>query len=211
MLRPVFGITQRYGLVWLAVDEPLAPLPEFPEWADDAMDHAHCRPVRVQASAGQVIDSVLDTPGVVTADGWRVTGVAESSSGADGDRPLGHRRSITTAGPSATAHLRREMAHATIGVLITAQPEDRGSTRVFKLIARDDLGGDPELVEKFVADEDDVLAGDLASLDRYAAVPLPPDTEAAAPGPSRHGPGGQGPVSPLNLAWRRLMARAVRG
>jgi hypothetical protein len=97
-------------------------------------------------------------------------------------------------------HQRLELPHATAGMLITAQPEEWGVTRVFKLITRDDLGGDPALLEKFAADEDRVLAQDLALAGRYAAAPLPLDEEA--PGP--------GPVSQLNLAWRRLMARAAR-
>jgi vanillate O-demethylase monooxygenase subunit len=208
-LRGTYGITERYGLVWLAVDEPLAPLPEFPEWAGEATDRAHCRPVRVQASAGQVIDSFLDAASTIsastvsgctiTADGWRVTGVTESTHGDDGQ--AGARdRCVTTAGPSATAHLRLELPRATVGILITAQPEEWGLTRVYKLITRDDLGGDPALVEKFAADEDRALTESLAILQRSAVALLPLDEEAPA-GTT----GGQ-----LNLAWRSLMARAVQ-
>jgi nitrite reductase/ring-hydroxylating ferredoxin subunit len=203
-LRRAYGITERYGLVWLAVDEPLAPLPEFPEWADDGMDGTHCQPVRVQASAGQVIDGFLDTAGVVTAVGWQVTGVIETPYGDSGQAP-GRHRSIVAAGPNATVHRHLELPHATIGILITAQPEDRGTTRVFKLVTRDDLGGDLALVEKFAAAEDQVLAENLARLKGYATAPLPLDEEAAGAGPVSGSPGSQ-----LNLAWRRLMARAVR-
>ncbi len=181
-LRPAYGITERYGLAWLAVDEPLAPLPEFPEWADDAAGRAHCQPVRVQASAGQVIDSFLNAAGAVTADGWRVTGVIETPYAQDSGQPPGRHRSIKTAGPSATAHLRRELPHATLGILITAQPEERGSTRVFKLLTRDDLGGDPALMEKYTADEQLILAESLARLDRHAAALLPLDEDPAGPG-----------------------------
>jgi nitrite reductase/ring-hydroxylating ferredoxin subunit len=195
VLRSASGVAERYGLAWLTVDEPLAPLPDFPEWTDDAMDRAHCRPVRVKASAGQVIDRFLNAAGSVMADSWRVTGVAETP---------GHVRSIATAGPSATVHLRRELPDATIGILITAQPEDEDTTRVFKLVTRDGLAGDPALVEDFAAGEDVALAENLALLERYAA-PLSLDEEAISPGPAGRDPGSQ-----LNLAWRRLMARAVR-
>ena len=34
-LLAAYGVAERYGLVWLAADEPLAPLPEFPEWEDE--------------------------------------------------------------------------------------------------------------------------------------------------------------------------------
>jgi hypothetical protein len=111
-----------------------------------------------------------------------------------------------TAGPSATVHQRLELPQATMGILITAQPEDRGTTRVFKLVTRDDLGGDLALVEKFAAAEDQVLAENLALLKGYATAPLPLDEEAAGAGPVSGSPGSQ-----LNLAWRRLMARALRG
>jgi len=194
VLRSPYGVTERYGLAWLTVDEPLAPLPEFPEWTDAALDQAHCRPVRVKASAGQVIDCFLNAAGSVVADDWQVTAVVEAP---------GHVRSITTAGPSATVHLRRELPHATIGILITAQPEDQDTTRVFKLVTRSGLAGDPALVEDFAASEELVLADNLAHLERYAA-PLPLGEEAIGPGPGDLGAGSQ-----LNLAWRRLMARAA--
>ena len=86
-------------------------------------------------------------------------------------------------------------------MLITVQPEEWDVTRVFKLIARDDVGGDPALLEKFTADAEQALARDLALAGRYAAAPLPLDDEVP----------GQGPAGRANLAWRRLMARAVRG
>jgi len=197
VLRSAYGVTERYGLAWLTADEPLAPLPDFPEWADDAMDRAHCRPVRVKASAGQVIDSFLGAAGSVVADGWQVTGVVETPG-------PGHVRSVTTTGPCATVHLRRERPDATIGILITAQPEDQDTTRVFKLVTRDRLGGDPALVENFTGGEERALAESLALLERFAA-PLPLDEEAIGPGR-----GDQDPGLRLNLAWRRLMARAVR-
>jgi vanillate O-demethylase monooxygenase subunit len=230
-LRRAYGITERYGLVWLAVDEPLAPLPEFPEWDADGMDRAHGRPVRVQASAGQVIDSLLSagtvaasTVAVSTATvsapepgGWAVTGVAEGSH-EDGARGPGAVRRTTTAGPGATVHQRLELPHATVGILVAAQPEEWGATRVFRLIARDDLGGDPALAGELAAGEDRALAEDLAPLKGHAAALLPLD-EPDEPGKRDElaaedapGPGldPASPASPLGLAWRRLMARAVR-
>ena len=54
-LRPAHGVTEEYGLVWLAAQEPLSPLPQFPEWADAAMSRARPRTVRTAASAGQLV------------------------------------------------------------------------------------------------------------------------------------------------------------
>jgi len=61
-------------------------------------------------------------------------------------------------------------------------------------------------VLKFAAAEDQVLAESLALLESYASVLLPLDEEAAGLGPVNESAGSQ-----LNLAWRRLMARALRG
>ena len=54
--------------------------------AGDAMDRASCQPLRVQVTAGQVIDSFLDVAGAITADGWQVTGVTDNPDG-DGEAP----------------------------------------------------------------------------------------------------------------------------
>lgn len=215
MLRSVYGIMERYGLVWLAVDEPLAPLPDFPEWADAAMDRAACQAVVVQAGAGQVIDGFLapeagneagSEAGRVATDGWRVTGVSEAPVW-DGDIVLAY-RAIKTAGPGATAHLRLELPHATIGILLTCQPEDWSTTRVYKLITRSDIGGDAALLEKFVKDEDAALAESLALLDRHTSALLPLDP-AADPEPAASHPAESHRAPALNVAWRVLMARAV--
>ena len=37
-LTPAWGVTEAYGFVWLAPEEPLAPLPEFPEWGAEGFD-----------------------------------------------------------------------------------------------------------------------------------------------------------------------------
>jgi vanillate O-demethylase monooxygenase subunit len=189
MLRPAYGIAERYGLVWLAAEEPITPLPQFPEWDEEAMDRATCRSVVTRASAGQVIDSYLDAAGEVMTDGWQVTGVSG--------------RAVRAAGPHATARLRLELPHATIGILVTCQPEDWGTTRVHKLITRSDLGGDAALLDKFARDEDRGLAESLARLEGYGTGLLLLDADA--------GPEAAGEAGRLNIAWRRLMARAIGG
>jgi nitrite reductase/ring-hydroxylating ferredoxin subunit len=191
-LRPAYGVAERYGLVWLAVEEPITAVPRFPEWAEEGMDRATCRTAVTRAGAGQVIDGYLgngfqDTgAGEVTTDGWQVTGTFE--------------RGVKTAGPHATAHLRLELPRATIGILITCQPEDWGTTRVYKLITRSDLGGDAALLGEFTRDEDRDLAESLALMEGCGAGLLPLDPDAAA-----------GTAGHLNIAWRRLMARAIAG
>jgi vanillate O-demethylase monooxygenase subunit len=42
-LRPAHGVAEAYGLIWLAPDEPLAPLPAFGEWDAPGMTSARSR------------------------------------------------------------------------------------------------------------------------------------------------------------------------
>jgi len=216
-LHRAYGVTEKYGLIWLAAQQPLTPLPEFPEWTDDEMDRGRSRTVRTQASAGQLVDNFLDAAhfpfvhaasfgvpdaspleaGQVATNGWRVTGVFETPY-RDGAEVYAH-RVIKTAGPHATAHVRLELPHATIGILLTCQPEDLGSTRVFKLITRSDLAGDAARLEAFVKEEDQILEEDLAILERYTSSLLPLDPAAEV----------HTRVDRLSVAWRRVMARAV--
>jgi vanillate O-demethylase monooxygenase subunit len=59
-LRPVWGVEERYGLVWLAIEEPRGPLPEFPEWAQDDPAQVPIGPHRWRVSAAQATDNFLD-------------------------------------------------------------------------------------------------------------------------------------------------------
>ena len=203
-LASAFGITERYGLIWLAAEEPLTPLPEFPEWTGDpAGVHAHS--ARTLASAGQVLDSFLgttpsragtvSTAGTVTTDGWQVTGTFDVTPA--GGAASGYR--ITkAAGPHGTIHVRVDLPRATIGMLFSCQPEEHGSTRVFKLITRGHLEGDDAALSRLVQEEDGRLDATLAALDRNQSALLPLDAE---PGPAGR--------EPLNHAWRRMMGRAI--
>jgi Vanillate O-demethylase oxygenase C-terminal domain len=105
---------------------------------------------------------------------------------------------IKTTGPSAAAHVRLELPGVTIGILLSCLPEDSGSTRVFKLITRDDLGGDPGRMENFIKAEDQILEEDLAILERYESPELPLDLHAEL----------HTRVDRLSVAWRRVMAAA---
>jgi vanillate O-demethylase monooxygenase subunit len=198
-LLAAHGVVERYGLVWLAAQEPLAPLPEFPEWEDDRGGRAACPSVTVRASAGQVIDGFLGAePGEVAVEQWRVTGITRAED-RDGGAAAIH-RAVKAAGPHATAHLRLELPHATIGILVTCQPEDWGTTRVHKLISHSGLASGSAAMEEFTRRESQVLAGSLPAAGGLASVALPLDLEGGAPGPR---------AGQLNLEWRRLMARAA--
>jgi vanillate O-demethylase monooxygenase subunit len=215
VLRAAYGVTEAYGLIWLAPSEPLAPLPAFPEWETSGMDHARSRVVRTTAGAGQLIDNFLDAAhfpfvhaasfgvsalletGEITTDGHAVSGVFTTPY-RDGGDVVSH-RVIKTAGPSATAHVRLELPNVTIGILLCCLPESSASTRIFKLITRSDLNGDPARLEAFVKEEDQILDEDLAILERYPSPGLPLDLRAEL----------HTRVDRLSIAWRRVMSNAV--
>ncbi|HEY0936033.1 MAG TPA: hypothetical protein VGD91_20110, partial [Trebonia sp.] len=135
--------------------------------------------------------------GAVTTDGWRVAGLFDTPY-RDGGVVVSH-RVIKTAGVSACAHVRLELPGTTIGLLLACQPEDEVTTRVFKLITRSDIGGDAGRLAAFIAEEDQILAEDLAILERYPSnlLPLDPRVEVNTR------------ADRLSVAWRRLMAAAA--
>jgi phenylpropionate dioxygenase-like ring-hydroxylating dioxygenase large terminal subunit len=216
-LRPAHDVTEAYGLIWLAPDEPLAPLPAFAEWGAPGMTSARSRTVRTRASAGQLVDNFLDAAhfpfvhaasfgvsddkpleaGAVTTESWRLTGVFDTPY-RDGGTVVTH-RVTKSAGPHGTAYVRLDLPHATIAILLACLPEDEGSTRVFKLITRDDIGDDAGKLETFIKEEDQILAEDLAILERYASALLPLDPRVEV----------NTRADRLSVAWRRLMADAV--
>jgi nitrite reductase/ring-hydroxylating ferredoxin subunit len=191
-LRAAYGVTEAYGLIWLAPRQPLAPLPAFPEWGAPGITNVTVTTVRTSASASQLVGNFLDAAQLpdtdtaspaaveVTTDGWQLTGVfAAPDPAVPGPVAAALPRLTKTAGVSGTAHARLELPSATIGILLACQPEDWMTTRVFTLIASGGTGGagtsGPSPAEAFVKAETEVLAGDRAV---------------------------------LGTAWRRLMARA---
>lgn len=55
-----YRVHQRYGLVWVAINEPVCDLPDVPEWSDPTLRHIWLPPVVINAAAGQFVDNFLD-------------------------------------------------------------------------------------------------------------------------------------------------------
>lgn len=53
-------VMERYGMVWIAPDEPLTEPLEIAEWDDPSLDKVWIDPVDVKAGAAQIIDNFLD-------------------------------------------------------------------------------------------------------------------------------------------------------
>jgi phenylpropionate dioxygenase-like ring-hydroxylating dioxygenase large terminal subunit len=52
--------TERYGMVWAALEAPVAPIPDFPEWDDPAYIHVPCRSYTWQAGPGRMLENFTD-------------------------------------------------------------------------------------------------------------------------------------------------------
>ena len=216
-LTPAAGVREAYGLVWIAPQEPLAPFPEFPEWDGAGVDRARSKVVRTPTCAASLLDNFLDAAhfpfvhagtfgvqddgplgtGDVVVDGLSVT--QSFTSPYRTDAGVVEHTVTKTAGPSTTVHLRLDLPGTTIGILLACLPETATTTRVFKLLTRDDLGGDTGRLEEFVKEEDRILDEDLAILERYPVQELPLDPRVEL----------HTKVDRLSLAWRGVMARAV--
>jgi vanillate O-demethylase monooxygenase subunit len=54
------AMTERHGLIWMAVDDPVSDIPVLDEWDDARFGRALMAPQTWNASAGQIADSFLD-------------------------------------------------------------------------------------------------------------------------------------------------------
>ena len=221
-----FEIAERYGLVWLAPEEPVAPIPDFPWWGAPGFDCAATTSVVTPVSAGQLVDNFLDAahfPFVHTAtfgtdeasevhdrgierDGWTIESTFDTwyrnfddPLVATGDHPAVQPQELTKRGHASLSVVLRlgfPVTGATFGILFCCTPQTAERTRIHKLIARDDLGGDVARMVATIADEDQILQEDLAVLERYESMVLHLDPRVEV----------HTKADRLSVAWRRLMA-----
>lgn len=224
-LRPVAGVQERYGLIWIAPEGPLDAIQDFPEWTAPGYDTASTAPRRTTVSVGQLVDNFLDaahfpfvhaaTFGVdesaevrdsgVVREGWRIWTRFDTwyrnlddPLVASGEHDAVQPQELLKVGnASGTIRLRLHfpVTGATLAILFICQPETATSTRVYKLIARNDFGGDEERLAACVKDEDVILDEDLAILERYAGMVLHLDPRVEL----------HTRADRLSLGWRRLM------
>jgi phenylpropionate dioxygenase-like ring-hydroxylating dioxygenase large terminal subunit len=214
-----WAVEERYGLVWLAPEEPVAARHDFPEWEAPGFDGACCELVRTPAGAAQLIDNFLDaahfpyvhaatfgteeaaevTDSGVERGEWTVATTFSTWYREAGRVQAQQLRKVGSASLSVYLRLDFPETGATIGILFCCTPERAGQTRVYKLVARNDLGGDATRLADFVAEEDAILLEDLAILERYDNQDLPLDRTVEI----------HTRADRLSLGWRSVMARMV--
>ena len=55
-----FSCEERYGLVWVCLGTPRAPIPDFPEWNNPRFRHAPCPAYTWQTSAPRMVENFTD-------------------------------------------------------------------------------------------------------------------------------------------------------
>lgn len=225
------GLQERYGLVWLAPEAPVCDIPAFPEWDDPAFDRCWNEPRRTTAGALQLTDNFLDathlptvhptTFGVeddaflphhdVERGEWRgsTTYVTPYKNHDDplvatGEHPLVQEHHLFKEYAAATTALVRltfPLTGGVITILFSCLPVDEETSVVFKMMARNDFGGDATKLAESVVFEDRVMDEDLAVLEsyRHRGVPLDPRIEVHTRNDK------------LSLAYRKTLAELVEG
>lgn len=194
-LAAAAGVVERYGLVWVALDEPVTPLPEVPEWGDEALGLARIPVHDWHASAAQMADNFLDVahfPFTHTAtigdpddrivgdyelrrDGWTFSAHHRHSSQLlDGTGRISERTMDFVCVAPHHVRLRLEYDHQVLVLLFFHQPIDVGTTRLYCIALDSTVAADPAASEATIALQIAVGTEDRNLLERLVrkAVPL---------------------------------------
>jgi len=196
---PAWGVEERYGLIWLAPDEPVTPLPVYPEYEGELVYEVIRR--TTSASAGVMIDNFLDvthfsylhqrTFGLVrpvtverydlSLDDWEITlthetRLHESSTPLDGTLDLDGLTRVATYvyRPPYVTHLRMPFPPGEgedSSSTLACQPESADSTVAYVVVGWP--ARDPEGLKAQLDLSDAVLAEDLAMIELIDDPRLP--------------------------------------
>ena len=203
-----FAVAESHGMVFIAPDEPLTPLPSVDADADPRFVRGDLEAITTRANAGLLADNFLDmahfafvhtgTFGAgeatvvgdysVERDGYSFCAVYEHDFAnredpgvAHGLRPLIQRRRLTYR-YVAPYHLELALdfldAGGTNVIGFFLVPVDDETVTIYSSLWRDDLGGSPDRLRDAVAFEVAVVNEDLALQSRYADLALPLDLRA---------------------------------
>jgi phenylpropionate dioxygenase-like ring-hydroxylating dioxygenase large terminal subunit len=202
-LSPPAGLVEAHGMVFLAPEEPIAPLGCIPEADDPSFEAGELPTLTARASAGLLADNFLDVahfPFVhaktfgadeaaevphyaVAREGWSFTMSYEHSFAnredpgvAEGLRPLVQTRRLAYQ-LTAPFHLRLRIDFVEAGgtnvIGFFIQPEAANSCRLFTTLWRNDLAGDATRMAEAVAFEVAVLREDLHIQEAFDELVLP--------------------------------------
>jgi phenylpropionate dioxygenase-like ring-hydroxylating dioxygenase large terminal subunit len=202
-LSPAAGVVEAHGMVFLAPEDPIAPLGSIPEAEDPSFEAGELPTLVARASAGLLADNFLDVAHfpfvhagtfgaeeaaevpqyVVTRNGWSFTMTYEHKFAnredpgvATGVRPLVQTRQLNYR-LDAPFHLTLRIDFVETGgtnvIGFFIQPESAERCRLFTTLWRNDLSGDPARMAEAVAFEVAVLQEDLVIQQAFDELVLP--------------------------------------
>jgi vanillate O-demethylase monooxygenase subunit len=201
-VSPPAAMDERFGIVWLAPEQPMAPIVELPEWGSAEFAFVQGGASTWRAGAGQMADNFLDVAhfpfthlgsfGVagdevvaehdVRRDGWsiEVTHAHLAVSADPGDpRPEQREQAFHVSAPfSIVLRLRYVRSGDEIAVLFAIQPVDATTSRLYRWNLRNAAAAgrrtpeEHERLDALVVDEDRTL------LERFETKALPLDLRA---------------------------------
>jgi vanillate O-demethylase monooxygenase subunit len=200
-----FATAESHGMVFVAPEEPLTPLPSLRADADPTFVRGDLDPIVTRANAGLLADNFLDMAhfafihtgtfgaGEATAvgdyrvdrEGYTFAAVYEHDFAnredpgvAEGTRPLIQRRRLTYR-YVAPYHLELALDFIDSGgtnvIGFFLVPVDDETVMIYSSIWRDDLGGSAERLREAIEFEAAVVNEDLALQSRYFDLALPLD------------------------------------
>lgn len=201
------GVAEHLGLVWLAPDEPVAPLPEVPEHDDPSFVVCPLPPSDWNAGAAQMADNFLDLGHLpflhlntfgeeddkivadysLDRDGWRFTASHRHLTKAlsDSMEPGADHRTVERELLfvfTAPHHVYLRITYIEEEVVLTIsfchQPVNATTTRLYCTDYRNDIPDEPGAVAEAVAFQEAVAAEDKALLERMHAKAVPLDVTA---------------------------------
>jgi phenylpropionate dioxygenase-like ring-hydroxylating dioxygenase large terminal subunit len=227
--RVAGGVAEAYGLIWISPEEPLFDLPRFDEWHDDQFVNARNEPRATPVSVGQLIDNFLDAthlrtvhagtfgvddggylpPNEIIREGWsaHTTFEVQYRNHDDplvltGEHPLVQPQRLykEIAGPTnAIVRLYHPLTDKSVSFLFACSPTNARSTRVFKLMSRNDLLDPCAQLPGLLDFEDRVLDEDLVVLEAYDDMAISTDLRDEVSVRSDR----------LSVAYRRILGELV--
>lgn len=203
-LEPPYAVAERHGLVWMAIETPVAALPEVPELDDDGFARSEIAVLSAAVGAGLMMDNFLDTahfpfvhpatiglpddPGVESAAiehaalGLVVHYEHDFENRMDpgvgrGDRPLRQRRRLEYryAAPFAVKLRIDELdAGRTSVIVLFARPAGPEGCVLYVVVLRSGKASEAEMADA-LAYELVIVGEDLALQERFADLALPLD------------------------------------
>lgn len=203
-LRAPAAVTERYGLLWVSLDEPLSDIPSIPEWDDDAFGLAVVPAQTWNSSAAQMADNFLDVAHFpfthlgtigdpedrevgdyeVHRDGWTFSATHQHMSKVLDDATAGAREGFETFERTmkfrcdAPHHVRLYIDYGEAGPLVLMffhQPVDRDHTTLYCFALAVNIADGRMQPEDHIAFQTEVGREDRQLLDQLRIKAVPLD------------------------------------